>query len=44
MLVDEHAQEKGVYHSGGITWPTRMLKVIFGRKKLTCDTCVIDFD
>ena len=29
---------------GGITWPTRMLKVIFGRLKLTCDTRVIDFD
>ena len=29
---------------GGITWPTRMLKVIFGQKKLTCDSCVIDLD
>ena len=29
---------------GGITWPTRMLKVILGRKRLTCDTRVIDFD
>ena len=29
---------------GGITWPTRMLKVIFGQYRLTCDTRVIDFD
>ena len=29
---------------GGIMWPTHMLKVIFGRLKLTCDTCVNDFD
>ena len=29
---------------GGIAWPTRILKVIFGRLKLTCDTRVIHFD
>ena len=29
---------------GGIKWPTRMLKVILGRLKLTCDTRVIHFD
>ena len=29
---------------GGITWPTRMLKIIFGWLKLICDTRVIHFD
>ena len=29
---------------GGITWPTCMLKDIFGRLKLTCDTRVTDFN
>ena len=29
---------------GGITWPMRMLKVIFGSKKLTCGIRVIDCD
>ena len=29
---------------GGIEWPTRMLKVILGWLKLTCDTRVIHFD
>ena len=29
---------------GGIKWPTRMLKVILGWLKLTCDTRVIHFD
>ena len=29
---------------GEIKWPTRMLKVILGWLKLTCDTHVIYFD
>ena len=29
---------------GGIKWPTRMLKVILGRLKLTSDTRVIHFN
>ena len=29
---------------GRIKWPTRMLKVILGQLKMTCDTRVIHFD